>query len=114
MGWPLAAGLPSTAVSDHSITVALIAALGTVVVALIGLGAAALSRSARTSESPPIPDAHLGERVAVLADRDETDRRTLAHLDRHIDGIGDQVDKLRWEMDDLQAWREQHNRRHGQ
>jgi hypothetical protein len=113
VGWAVAAELPEPS-SDASITVALIAALGTVVVALIGLAAQWLSRSARTTESPPAADAKLSERVAVVDARSRDDRRTLVQLDRHVDGIGDEVDRLRWDVDDLKAWREEHRRRHGQ
>lgn len=113
MGWPLAADLPS-APSDQSVTVALIAALGTVIVALIGLCAQWLSRSARTSEAPPTGDPKLGERQAVTETLVKEDRRTLAMLDRHVDAQGDSIDRLRWEMDDMKAWRDEHDRRRGQ
>lgn len=110
MGWPLAAELPPDS-SDQSVTVALIAALGTVVVALVGLGAQWLSRSARTPEATVDP--HLGERQAVTETLVKEDRRTLAMLDRHVDRQGDAIERLRWEMDDMKAWRDEHVRRHG-
>lgn len=111
MGWGLAAAdLPATT-SDSSITVALIATLGTVMVALLGLVAQWLSRTAKTTESTPDPK--LGERQARTETLVDESRRTLAQLDRHVDGIGDQVDRLRWEMDDMKAWRDEHQRRHG-
>ena len=111
MGWALAAELPEAS-SDTSITVALIAALGTVLVALIGLIAQWLTRAARTTESPPAADPRLGERVAVAETHVYESRRTLDMLDRHVDGIDNQMDRLRWEMDDMIAWRDEHRRRH--
>ena len=113
MGWQVAAADVPAAPSDQSITVALVVTLGTVLVALIGLGAQWLSRAARTSESPPAADPRLGERVAVAETHVNEDRRTLAQLDRHVDGIGGEVDRLRWEMDDMRAWRDEHRRGHG-
>lgn len=111
MGWALAAELP-TPPPDHSITVALIAALSAVAVALIGLAAQWLSRSAGTTESPPAPDPKIGERVAVTETHVQESRRTLAMLDRHVDKIGDSVDLIVWRLDDLVARYEEHMRRH--
>lgn len=112
MGWALAAAeqLPETP-TDNSITVALIAALGTVVVALLGLVAQWLSRSAKTTESTPDP--RLGERVAVAETLVSESHRTIDVLDRYVDKIGDEVDRLRWEIDDMKAWRDEHRRSHG-
>lgn len=113
MGWFLTAAaedVPQVEGTDTSIIVALIAALGTVLVALIGLTAQWLS-SRRTMTSPP-HDPKLGERVAVTETIAREDRRTLSQLDRHVDGIGDRLDKLRWDFDDLKARYETHNRKH--
>lgn len=105
MGWWLTAAqdLPVEPATDssQSVIVALIATLGTVLVALITVGLPLLFRRARTSESPPVPDPVLGERVAVTAARQDDDRRTLAQLDRHVDGIGDQVDEQRRDLVEL-------------
>lgn len=105
MGWWLTAAqdLPVDPSSDasQSVITALIAVLGTVLVTLITVGLPLMFRRARTSESPPTPDPALGERVAVTAARQDDDRRTLAQLDRHVDGIGDQVDELRHDVDDI-------------
>lgn len=112
MGWGLAAELPPPE-SDSSVTVALIGALGLVVVALIGLASTWLSRSARTTESPPAgADPKLGERQAVTETQVTDTRRTLSVLDRHVDKIGDAVDRQRWDHDDLRARFEEHMRRH--
>lgn len=108
MGWrlltvaattPLPAA-PSSSTSE-STTVALIATLGTVIVALVTVGLPLLLKRGRTSESPPAADPQLTAKVAVLADRDETDRRTLAALDLHVDGIGDRQDRLIWQVEQL-------------
>jgi hypothetical protein len=114
VGWAVAAAAEQIppAASDSSVTVALIAALGTVLVALIGLAAQWLSRSIRTGESPPQADPKLGERIAVAEIRHEESTRTLAMLDRHVDAQGDDLDRLRWRVDDLLARFEEHMRRH--
>lgn len=107
MGWWLTAadtGVPVDPTgggSAQSITTALILTLGTVLVALITVGLPLLLKRGRTSESPPVPDARLGERVAVLVDHDITARRTLDQLDRHVDGIGDRVDQMRRDVDQI-------------
>lgn len=105
MGWWLTAApdLPAAPSdgSTASITTALILTLGTVLVALITVGLPLLFKRGRTSESPPLPDARLGERVAVLVDHDITDRRTLAQLDRHVDGIGGEVEDLRRDVEQI-------------
>lgn len=108
MGWWLTAAedLPVGPVTDgtsQSIITALIAVLGTVLVALVTVGLPLLFKRDRTDVTPPAPDSALGEKVAVLVDHDETDRRTLAQLDRHVDGIGDRVDRHEWRLDDLTA-----------
>lgn len=130
MGWQLiqAADLPAApnSTDSQSVIVTLIFALGPVLVALIGGWATV--RSARTSASPPIPDPLLGERVTQVDERlahvevhDRDDRRTLAQLDRHVDGISDRVvdhgerlagheERLRAQderIDRLEAWMDQ-------
>lgn len=113
MGWWLtwAAEAPAPEPADHSLTTALIYALGTVLVALITIGLPLLFRQAKNAEPAPV-DPRLGETVAVLASREVDDRKTLAQLDRHVDGIGDQVDRLRWEVDNLKNWQSEHRREH--
>lgn len=107
-----AADLPAPSTSDQSVTVALIATLGTVVVALIGLAAQWVSRSVRTGDSPPSPDPKLGERVAVTEHRLADGTRTLDVLDRHVDGLGDDLERVKWQLDDLTGRFEEHLRRH--
>lgn len=113
MGWLAAASevAPEDG-SDTSVTVALIALLGTVLVALIGLGTAWISRAGRTAVGPPPTDPKLGERIAVIDTIAQEDRRTLAELDRHVDGIGTIVERLRWDIDDLKEQYKSHNRQH--
>lgn len=97
MGWRLAADLPvPPEASDHSITVALIAALSAVVVALIGLVAS--RRSSNQTSQPSLVDSKLPERVAVTESQVTESKRTLAMLDRHVDGQGDEIDQLRWRV----------------
>lgn len=109
MGWALGTDLPA-APPDYSVTVAVISALGVVLVALIGLAGTWAARSSRTPE--PAADPKMNERVVVTETLVQEDRRTLAQLDRHVDGIGDMVDRLRWEMDDMKGWRQRHDDRH--
>lgn len=116
MGWLLtAADVPPGDGSSQSITVALIVTLGSVLVALVTLtGQWLSSRGSRTTPSPPEPAPHIGERVAVTEVRTAENSRSLDVLDRHVDGIDDRVDRIRWELDDLLAWRAEHRRNHGQ
>ena len=118
MGWWLTAAqdVPPGPVSDgtsQSIVTALIAVLGTVLVALVTVGLPLLFKRDRTDAAPPTPDAQLGEKVAVLIDHDEVGRRTLDQLDRHVDGIGDRVDRHEWRLDDLTARVEELYRKRG-
>lgn len=115
MGWELiaAAEVPATPITDsssQSTTTALIAVLGTVLVALVTVGLPLLFRQARTSESPPLADPKLGERVAVLEHVDGDQRRTLDQLDRHVDGQGRLIDGALHRITDLEQWRQQHAR----
>jgi hypothetical protein len=80
--------------STDSITTALIAVLGTVLVALITVGLPLLVRQARTSESPPLPDPKLGERVAVIADHDREDRQTLHYVDKRLNRTEHRADVM--------------------
>lgn len=117
MGWWLIAVEAPAPVTggdggSQSLTVALIGTLGTVVVALLTLVGNWLANKARTSNSPPDPDARIGERIAVAEVRVQDSSRTLDVLDRHVDNLGDLVDRLTWRLDDLTARVEDHNRRH--
>jgi len=94
--WLAEAPIAPSGGDSEAVTVALIAALGTVLVALISWAG---SRGARTSPSPPVPDPQLGDRLKVVEIHDEDDRRTLAQLDKHVDGIGDRVERIRWDLD---------------
>lgn len=116
MGWWLTAAgelpvAPAPDGSSQSITTALIAVLGTVLVALVTVGLPLLFKRDRTDAAPPVPDPQLGAKIAVLTDHDEADRRTLDQLDRHVDGIGDRVDRHEWRLDDHAAALD-HIRRH--
>lgn len=123
MGWWLtAADLPSTApLPDHSLTVALIAAIGAVLVALITIGLPLLRQPKQPEAAPaPLVDPKFGERVAVIDDRVKTGQRTLEQLDRYVHGVDDDLDKLRgdherlrWEHDDFVGRVTDYMRRHG-
>ena len=101
----LAAEAPSGAESSSdSITVALIAALGTVAVAVIGLFAQMLSKS-RTTESPPAPvpavDPRIGETVAVAAARLHDARSTLNIQDHRLDAMEDRLERMEWTLEQM-------------
>lgn len=114
MGWWLtAADLPAPAPeADHSLTTALIAAIGAVLVALITIGLPLLRRP-EAPDDPAEVDPKLGERVAVIDDRVLTSQRSHEALDRHVHGLDDEVERLRWEFDDFKARVIEHMRRHG-
>ena len=120
MGWWLtAADLPTPAPeTDHSLTTALIAAIGAVLVALITIGLPLLRRPAAADE--PAQEPRLGERIAAGEARDEFHSRTLEQLDRYVHGMDDdhgtlraEHERLRWEFDDFKARVTEHMRRHG-
>lgn len=118
MGWDLtsfAAEAPPAGEGSQSVTVTLIATLGTVAIALLALVGQWLARNANTSASPPDADPKFGERAAVLEVRVQDSTRTLDVLDRHVDSLGDAVERLTWRVDDLTGRMDEHNRRlHGQ
>lgn len=116
MEWLTEVQLPGVTLdsSSSSTTVILIVTLGGVVVALIGLASTWVNSRPRVTGQPAAPvDPELPIKVAVLADHDQQNTRTLAQLDRHVDGIGDQVDKHEWRLDDLQGRVDELFRRQG-
>jgi hypothetical protein len=96
--WLTAAGElpvgPSPDGSSQSIITALIAVLGTVLVALVTVGLPLLLRRDRTNAAPPVSDPQLGEKLAVLVDHDKTDRQTLNYVDRRLDRMEGHVDVM--------------------
>lgn len=98
----LAAEPPASDGSSESLTTALIAVLGTVLVALITVGLPLLFRQARTSESPPVPaapvDTRMAERLAVAERLVNDDRTILDVIDRRLDRAEDDIERLKWQV----------------
>lgn len=117
MGWQLtatvtraASEIPEAAGSAQPIIVALIAALGPILVIIVTW--ALSGRPTRTSNSPPIPDARLGERVAVAESLIGADQRTLDALDKYLRGldreVDERLDKLTFRVATIEGWRDSH------
>ena len=101
MGWLIvAAATPPPSGSSDSVTVALIATLGTVLVALIGLAAQWVMKSAKP-DAPSSADPKIGERAAVLEALVKNDRTIIDVVDRRLDRAEDDIERLRWELDRL-------------
>lgn len=110
MGWRLIYDATAATSTDTSVTVALIAALGTVAVALLGLLATWIARSSSAEPPPPPPTVQLNERVAVTEVRVQDSTRTLDVLDRHVDKIGDDLEHTKWRLEQLAVRVEEHLR----
>ena len=84
--------------SADSVTVALIVTLGSVVVALIGLGAQWVMKAAKGDDASSVIDPKLGERAAVLERLVSDGQTVLDVIDRRLDRAEDDIERLRWEL----------------
>jgi hypothetical protein len=113
VGWLILAATSETPTpegSADSVTVALIATLGTVLVAVIGLATQVVMKSAK--DEPPVSvDPRIGERAAVLETLVKADRTIIDVIDRRLDRAEDDIERLRWEIDQLTGQRDTPPRR---